>query len=59
MVIGTVMSNFVVKFFRKDSQGSSVLIRTEEVDNEFEADFILEQEEGHYDYVAIEELRKN
>ncbi len=53
------MSNFVVKFFRKDSQGSSVLIRTEEVDNEFEADFILEQEEGHYDYVAIEELRKN
>ena len=53
------MSNFVVKFFRKDSQGSSVLIRTEEVENEIEADFILEQEEGHYDHVAIEELRKN
>lgn len=53
------MSNFVVKFYRKDSKGNSVLIRTEEVSNEFEADFILEQEEGHYDYVAIEELRKN
>lgn len=53
------MSNFVIKFFRKDSQGNSVLIRTEEVSNEFEADFILEQEEGHYDTVAIEEIQRN
>lgn len=52
------MSNFVIKFFRKDLQGNDILVRTEEVGNEFEADFILEQEEGHYEHVVIEDIRK-
>lgn len=52
------MSNLIIKFYRKDSLGNSVLVRTEEVSNEFEADFILEREEGHYDYVAIEDIRR-
>ena len=58
MVIEISMSNFVIKFFRKDLQGNDILVRTEEVGNEFEADFILEQEEGHYEHVVIEDIRK-
>jgi len=52
------MLNLIIKFYRKDAKGNDVLIRTEEVSNEFEADFMLEQEEGHYDYVVVEEARK-
>lgn len=51
------MSNLIIKFYRKDTKGNDVLVRTEEVGNEFEADFMLEQEEGHYDYVVVEEAR--
>lgn len=53
------MSNLIIKFYRKDPKGNDVLVRTEEVSNEFEADFTLEQEEGHYDYAVIEDNRKS
>lgn len=52
------MSSLIIKFYRKDSKGNDIVVRTEEVSNELEADFLLEQEEGHYDYVVVEEARK-
>jgi hypothetical protein len=52
------MSNVLVKFYReKDNQ--PILIRTEYCDNLFEADSIIEQEEGHYDHVSIIDLNEN
>jgi hypothetical protein len=52
------MANILVKFYR-EHDNQPILIRTEYCENEFEADCIIEQEEGHYDHVSIIDLREN
>ena len=52
------MPNILVKFYRENS-GQPILIRTEHCNNLFEADSIIEQEEGHYDHVSIINLDEN
>jgi hypothetical protein len=58
MVIGARMPNILIQFI-KNVNGESVVIRTELCENEFEADHIVEQEEGHYDLVKMIDLRDN
>jgi hypothetical protein len=52
------MSTILVKFYREVA-GQSVLVRTEYCNSLFEADSIIEQEEGHYDHVSIIDLDGN
>jgi hypothetical protein len=52
------MSNILVKFYR-ESSGQPVLIRTEHCNSLFEADSIIEQEQGHFDHVSIIDLDGN
>jgi hypothetical protein len=44
--------------FYKEVAGKLKVTRTELCDNEFEADLIIEAEEGHYDKVSIVDLRE-
>lgn len=52
------MSNIVVNFYRKE-YNKFVVVRTEMCDNVFEADSVIEGEDGHYDKVTIEDLTES
>jgi hypothetical protein len=47
----------VIEFFRKDKQGKLVVCRRETCYNVFEADELIESEDGHYDHVEITEIK--
>jgi hypothetical protein len=47
-----------IQFYKETVDGSMKIARTELCDNEFEADAIIESEEGHYDKVLIVDLRE-
>ena len=47
-----------IQFYKETVDGSMKIARTELCDNEFEADAIIESEEGHYDQVLIIDLRE-
>jgi len=51
------MRNRLKVEFVRNIDGQPTVVRTEFCDNEFEVDFILEQEEGHYDTARVEEIR--
>jgi hypothetical protein len=44
--------------FYRQVNGNLQVIRTELCDNVFEADLIIEAEEGHYDEVSIVDLKE-
>jgi len=46
-----------IQFYKETADGL-IVSRTELCDNEFEADAIIEAEEGHYDKVLIIDLRE-
>lgn len=57
-MLKNTMPNILVKFYR-EHDGNPILVRTEYCDNLFEADSVVEQEEGHYDHVSIINLDEN
>jgi hypothetical protein len=52
------MSNILVRFYR-NVENNPIIVRTEYCDSFIEADFIVEQETGHYDTVSIIDLNEN
>jgi len=59
MTLRIMMSPKVeIQFYKETVDGSMKIARTELCDNEFEADAIIESEEGHYDKVLIVDLRE-
>lgn len=52
------MLNVLVKFY-KEVNGELIVTRTELCTNIFEADVVIEGEEGHYDKVTVTDLSES
>jgi len=48
-----MLQKVIVKFYRNDAFGGATVVRTEYCESYIEADIIIGEEEGHFDFVKI------